>query len=216
MDNLLNIAQHFEVYMNDFVNQYGTLFYLVAFLIIWMETGLIVLTAFLPGETLLFAAGATAALPGNKLHIISLLIIFFLAALLGDSTNYLIGKTIGRNLLETKIGKRLVKPSQLQNTEEFYEKYGPVAIILGRYIPFVRSIVPFVAAASKFSFWHFFKFSIIGTAAWAITMTMVGYLFGNIPFIKQNFTLIILGIVLFSLAPSIITAYRNYIKRKKN
>ena len=216
MDYLINIAQNFDTILNDYVNQYGNLSYLIAFLVVWIETGLIIFAAFLPGETLLFAAGAIAAIPENKLQIIPLIIIFFLAALLGDSTNYLVGKTIGQNLLKTQLGKRLIKSNQIEDTEKFFEKYGPSTIILGRYVPVIRALIPFVAAASKFSFGHFFRYSVIGAAGWSILITMIGYLFGNFPFVKDNFVLIIMGIVLFSLMPTIIGAYNSYKSNKKN
>lgn len=213
MEHLINFAQNFEMHLEDFVSQYGILFYLIAFLIVWAETGLIILAAFLPGETLLFAAGAVAAMPNSELHIIFLIFVFFVAAILGDTTNYFIGRYIGKWLLKTKFGNTVIPTRRLEETKKFYDKYGASTVILGRYIPIVRSFVPFVAAISKYTYLHFLKYSVIGTAGWVVLITMIGYLFGNIKFVRENFMVVILGIILFSLLPVIINAYRERKKR---
>jgi len=207
---VIDFFLHIDKNLAIVIAQYGTLTYVILFGIIFMETGLVV-TPFLPGDSLLFAAGALAAMGSFK--IIFLWIFMALAAVLGDTVNYWIGHRVGRGVFEK--GSKLFKKEYLEEAEAFYAKYGGAAIFLGRFVPIVRTFVPFVAGVSEMSYKHFITYNIIGGLSWTTLFLMGGYLFGNIPFVKDNFHYVVIVIVLISIVPIIWTAVKRGMKKKK-
>lgn len=215
LDFLLNLDNHlFELIVN-----YGAWIYLILFLIIFVETGLVVMP-FLPGDSLLFAAGAFCAGVVNdvgdvaQLNLWIVLVLLIIAAILGDSTNYSIGKNIGLRILQWNVrGKPLVNPKYIQQTNEFYEKHGPKTIIIARFVPIVRTFAPFVAGIGTMSYPKFLRFNVIGALVWVIGLTLLGYFFGNLPFVRNNFETVIFGIIGLSLVPMIVEFVKS--RRKK-
>ncbi len=192
---------------------YGTAVYFILFLVIFIETGL-VLMPFLPGDSLLFTAGLFAHL--GYLNITYLVLLLFVAAVLGDNINYWIGRKIGLKMLQLKIkGKTLVKPEYLDKTHLFYEKYGPKAIIMARFVPIVRTFAPFVAGIAQMNYRKFVSFDILGGAIWICTLTFAGYFLGGIPWIRKNIELVALGIIFFSVLPIIFEVAKAKLLSKK-
>ena len=160
---------------------------------------------FLPGDSLLFAAGMLAAAFPDQLNISLVLAILWLAAILGDTVNYTIGKTLGTKLVTAKIfGKRIIQDSAIQKTEDFFQKYGSKTIVIARFVPIVRTLAPFVAGVSKMHYGTFIKYNLIGGTIWVIGITLAGYFLGTIPMIKNNFEIVVILIILFSLLPIVI------------
>ncbi len=188
--------------------QYGTLTYVILFVIIFMETGLVV-TPFLPGDSLLFAAGALAAM--GSFNIILLYGLMALAAIVGDTANYWIGHKLGRGVFER--GSKLFKKEYLEEGEAFYAKHGGAAIFLGRFVPIVRTFVPFVAGVSEMSYKHFIIYNVIGGLSWVTLFLMGGFMFGNIPFVKNNFHYVVVLIILISVVPIIWTTVKRGMKK---
>ena len=200
LDYLLHIDKYLEVILNDYQNW----FYIILFLLIFIETGLVVMP-FLPGDSLLFAAGMLAAAFPDQLNIYLVLGILWLAAILGDTVNYTIGKTLGTKLVTAKIfGKRIIQDSAIQKTEDFFQKYGSKTIVIARFVPIVRTLAPFVAGVSKMHYGTFIKYNLIGGTIWVIGITLAGYFLGTIPMIKNNFEIVVILIILFSLLPIVI------------
>lgn len=200
LDYLLHIDKYLEVILNDYQNW----FYIILFLLIFIETGLVVMP-FLPGDSLLFAAGMLAAAFPDQLNIYLVLAILWLAAILGDTVNYTIGKTLGTKLVTAKIfGKRIIQDSAIQKTEDFFQKYGSKTIVIARFVPIVRTLAPFVAGVSKMHYGTFIKYNLIGGTIWVIGITLAGYFLGTIPMIKNNFEIVVILIILFSLFPIVI------------
>jgi membrane-associated protein len=205
MNIIFDILLHLDKYIGSFIQSYGALTYLLMFFVIFSETGFVLFT-FFPGDTLLFVAGTFASLGVIKLY--WLFIILSLAAILGDSLNYSIGKYFGEEIL---IKKRWVKEKNLIKTKRFFERNGAKTIILARFIPVIRSVAPFVAGVSEMKYKKFLSYNIIGGILWVALMLSLGYFFGNIPFVKNNFSLIIILIVILSWIPAILA----WIKREK-
>jgi membrane-associated protein len=199
---IFEFALHFDKYLEVFVQQYGFLTYAILFVIIFCETGLVV-TPFLPGDSLLFAAGALSASlnTGGVLNPILLIVIMSLAAIAGDTVNYLIGAYIGPKVFERD--SRFLKKAYFDRTNAFYEKYGGKTIILARFVPIVRTFAPFVAGVGKMNYRRFITFNVIGGIMWVTIFITLGALFGNIPFVKNNFEIVTLGIVFISILPMI-------------
>lgn len=196
---LVDIVLHVDKYLVQLIQQFGVLTYVILFGIIFCETGLVV-TPFLPGDSLLFAAGAlSAADTSNTLQVVPLWIVMCIAAVLGDSVNYAIGRRIGPRAFDGT--NRFLKPEYLKKTEDFYAKHGGKTIILARFVPIVRTFAPFVAGVGNMAYSKFFSFNVIGGIAWVSLFVWMGYLFGNIPFVKANFELVIIGIILVSVVP---------------
>ncbi len=207
LDYILHIDKYLEVILNDYQNW----FYVILFLLIFIETGLVVMP-FLPGDSLLFAAGMLAAAFPDHLNIYIVLVLLWIAAILGDTVNYTIGKTIGTRLVTMKIfGKRIIKDSAIEKTEDFFNKYGSKTIVIARFVPIVRTLAPFVAGVSKMHYGTFIKYNIVGGTIWAIGITLAGYFLGTIPVIKNNFEVVVLSIIVFSLIPIIV----EFIKEKR-
>ena len=176
------------------------LFFGVVTLIIFAETGLVVMPL-LPGDSLLFVAGAVTAIAGLNIHLFVAILI--VAAVLGDAVNYFVGSKLGLKAFENK-QSRIFKPAYLERTQAFYEKYGAFSIVMGRFVPIVRTFVPFLAGVAQMPYRTFFIYNLIGGVAWISSLTNAGYLFGNLPWVKKNLSLIVIGIVIVSVLPMVI------------
>ncbi|MDP9784868.1 DedA family protein [Pseudomonas fluorescens] len=208
--NPLDLILHLDVYLDMLVTNYGTWVYAILFLVIFCETGLVV-TPFLPGDSLLFIAGAVAA--GGAMDPLLLAGLLMLAAILGDSTNYLIGRTAGEKLFSNPNSK-IFRRDYLQQTHDFYDKHGGKTVTLARFLPIIRTFAPFVAGVGKMNYLRFFGFSVLGTVLWVGGLVTLGYFFGNVPFIKQNLSLLVVGIILLSLLPMIISLVRSKMSQR--
>ena len=206
--SLIDFVLHIDAHLVEIVNDYQTWTYLILFLIIFAETGLVV-TPILPGDSLLFAAGAIVAKPETALSIGILWILLCVAAVLGDMVNYHIGKYLGHRAFSGKY--KLLKVEYLQMTQQFYEKHGGKTIIYARFIPIVRTFAPFVAGIGSMSYSKFASYNVIGGIAWITSFLFLGYFFGGLPVIKDNFTYVIFGIIFVSILPAFIEVMR---KRK--
>lgn len=189
---ILHIDKHLSVIISD----YGTWTYLILFFIVFFETGLVV-TPFLPGDSLLFAAGAFAAL--GSLNIVWLILLLMAAAIIGDSVNYQIGHYIGNRAFSGTV--RFLKPEYLERTRLFYEKHGGKAVVLARFVPIIRTFAPFVAGVGTMHYGRFLAFNVIGGISWVLLFTLTGFFFGNLPIVRDNFSLVIMAIILISLLP---------------
>lgn len=205
--NFVNIVLHLDKYLILLVESYGILTYVILFFIVFAETGLVV-TPFLPGDSLLFAAGAL-----SSKGVLSISLIFFFlaaAAILGDTVNYWVGYFIEERIKNS----RFIKKEYLVRTHEFYEKHGAKTIILARFIPIIRTFAPFVAGVGKMNYGKFLSYNIVGGLLWVAIFTFGGYFFGNIPFIQKNFSLVILAIIFISITPIIADILRNFSKKR--
>jgi len=191
---------HLDAHLHAAIQAYGVWTYLLLFLIIFCETGLVV-TPILPGDSLLFAAGALAA--GGSLNVVWLFVLLSLAAVLGDAANYTIGHFMGPKVFAQE-DSRFFKKKHLDRTHQFYEKYGGKTIIIARFVPIVRTFAPFVAGVGSMTYWRFASYNVIGGVAWITICLLAGYAFGNLPVVKENFTLVILAIIFISLLPGLI------------
>ncbi len=209
---LIDFILHIDKHLLQIVSDYKTWTYLILFAIIFMETGFVV-TPFLPGDSLLFAAGTIAAMDGHPLNIVFIIPLLIAAAFLGDNTNYFIGKFLGHKVYEKDY--KLIKRSYLDKTHEFYEKHGRITIIIARFMPIIRTFAPFVAGVGTMQYIRFVSFSFIGNIIWISFFSLAGYFFGNIPFIKENFTIAILGVILISILPMIIAGVRQFLENRK-
>lgn len=201
---IVNFILHIDKYLGPIIQNYGGWTYGLLFLIIFIETGLVVMP-FLPGDSLLFAVGAFAA--QGFLSPITLLILLSVAAVAGDTVNYWIGHRLGKKIFERD--RPFINEEYLRRTQNFYEKHGKKTIILARFIPIIRTFAPFVAGVGKMDYWIFASYNIIGGILWVAIGVFSGYLFGNIPFVKENFSLIIIAIVVISVIPAIIEFWRH-------
>lgn len=204
---LLDFLLHLNKHLQDIVAQYHALTYAILFLIIFTETGLIVMPI-LPGDSLLFAAGALAAAPGSELNVFIIIPLLIIAALCGDNVNYFVGKFFG-DYIKSKERILFFKREYIDQTHSFYEKHGGKTVIMARFVPIVRTIAPFVAGAGTMTYRKYIMNCIAGALLWVIGITMLGYLFGNIPIVQRNFEFVVLGIVGLSVLPIIIGAIRS-------
>jgi membrane-associated protein len=196
----IDIVLHLDKHLIMMVQEYGLWIYAILFLIIFGETGFVVLP-FLPGDSLLFVAGAVAALGGMNLFLLIALLIA--AAVLGNTVNYTVGRIFGERIVAA--GRLpFIKPGAIQATQLFYEKHGGKAIVISRFMPLFRSFVPFVAGLGKMSYARFSYFNILGAVLWVVSLCVAGYLFGNVPVVKSNLSLLIVGIIIVSLLPAFI------------
>lgn len=205
---VIDFVLHIDVHLGEIIGNYGGLTYGILFLIIFVETGLVV-TPFLPGDSLLFAAGAFAAL--GLLNIWVLIGLLILAAFLGDTANYWIGHFFGEKIVKSK--RIPIKEEHIKKTEAFYEKHGAKTIVLARFVPIVRTFAPFVAGVGKMSYGHFIAYNIIGGVIWVPAFSLMGYFFGNIPAVKHNFTLVIFAIIGVSVLPMIVEVIKGKTKK---
>ena len=201
----IELFLHLDKSLSSVIQTYGSTTYIILFLVILCETGLVVLP-FLPGDSLLFAAGAFAA--KGDINIATLFMILCVAAILGDSINYEVGRIIGPRIAQRE-KSRYVNKEHIAKTHQFYEKYGAKTIIIARFIPIIRTIAPFVAGLGAMSYKKFLQYNVIGGIAWVAICLFAGYLFGNIPLVKQNFTMVILAIISVSILPAVIEYIRH-------
>ena len=204
---LVDFILHIDVHLAELVAQYGIWIYAILFLILFCETGLVV-TPFLPGDSLLFVAGALAALPGNDLNVHLMAALLVVAAVLGDAVNYTIGRLFGERLFSNP-NSRIFRRSYLDKTHAFYDRHGGKTIILARFVPIVRTCAPFVAGMGHMSYRHFALFNVAGALAWVLLFSYAGYLFGDLPVVQENLKLLIVGIIVVSVLPGVIEVWRH-------
>ena len=211
--NLIDLFLHLDEHLSLVIQDYGTWTYLLLFLIIFLETGFVV-TPFLPGDSLLFAAGtfASPAL-GSPLNIVALIVLLIIAAIAGDTVNYWIGHYIGPKAFSGNY--RFLKKEYLDRTHLFYEKHGGKTIILARFVPIIRTFAPFVAGVGKMSYSHFIAYNVIGGITWVVLFTLGGYFFGNLPFVKDNFSLVVIAIILISVMPAVVEVLRERLRASR-
>lgn len=206
---LIDVFIHLDVYLSEIISTYGLWTYAILFIVIFMETGFVV-TPFLPGDSLLFAAGTFAAL--GSLNIFILVGLLIVAAVAGDTINYWIGQKIGEKVYTSEI--KWIKKEYIDRTQLFYEKHGGKTIFLARLVPIIRTFAPFVAGVGRMNYGYFLSYNIIGGITWVIFFSFAGFFFGNISFIKHNFSLVVLAIILISLVPILIEAWKSYQLKK--
>jgi membrane-associated protein len=202
--DILQALLHVDTYLATLISEYGAAIYTILFIIIFIETGLVVMP-FLPGDSLLFIAGAFAA--AGSLNILNLVLLLIIAAILGDAVNYWLGKYVGE-----KVFSRWIKHEHIEKTKQFFDQKGKKTIILARFVPIIRTFAPFVAGISKMHYRTFAMYNIAGGILWVSSMTFAGFFFGNISFVREHITFITLGIIVLSLIPAII----EYLKVRKN
>lgn len=212
--SLIDFILHIDQHLVEIVNDYQTWTYLILFLIIFIETGVVVMP-FLPGDSLLFAAGMLAAQP-NDLNVWILIALLLIAAIGGDSLNYSIGRRFGMEITKFKIfGKRVVKDEQIEKTHSFYEKYGSKTIVIARFVPIVRTLAPFVGGIGKMHYSTFLTYNVVGAILWVVGITLAGYFLGNIPFIRDNFSTVVLLIIFLSILPIIFEVVKERMNSRK-
>jgi membrane-associated protein len=213
LKDFLDFFLHLDTHLFALIQDYGVWIYGILFLIIFVETGLVVMPL-LPGDSLLFAAGTFCAGVVNngetaELNLFLVLGLLIVAAILGDGLNYYLGKTIGLKALTWKLGKRqIVQQKYIDQTQAFFEKHGSKTIIIARFVPIVRTFAPFVAGIGNMSYRNFFRYNVIGGIAWVTGLTLLGYFFGNLEFVRKNFEIVIFGIIGISLLPMVIEILR--------
>ena len=202
---IIDFVLHIDQHLLELVAAYGPWIYLILFLIVFAETGMVV-TPFLPGDSLLFVAGAIAAMGEMNVHLLVALLI--LAAVLGDAVNYAVGHFFGMKLFSNP-DSRIFRRQYLDKTHDFYARHGGKTIILARFVPIVRTFAPFVAGVGRMTYRHFFSYNIVGALAWVLSFSYAGYFFGNLPVVKSNLSLLILAIIVVSVLPGIIEIWRS-------
>ena len=200
----IDIFMHLDKHLGGVIQNYGVWTYLILFLIIFCETGLVV-TPILPGDSLLFAAGAFAAT--GSFHVLWLFVLLTIAAVLGDTVNYWVGKYLGDRIEEKNL--RFINREYLDKTHQFYERHGGKTIIIARLMPIIRTFAPFVAGVGKMNYFRFISYNVVGGVVWIASFVFGGYYFGNIPMVKKNFTLVILAIIFLSILPGIVEFIRH-------
>ncbi|GGC25996.1 membrane protein [Parapedobacter defluvii] len=211
ISSLIDFILHIDQHLVEIVNDYQTWTYLILFLIIFAETGLVI-TPFLPGDSLLFAAGAIIAKPETDLSIVLMCLLLIAAGILGDMANYHIGKYVGPKAFSGRY--KLLKKEYLEKTQQFYIKHGGKTIIYARFIPIIRTFAPFVAGIGTMSYSRFASYNVVGAILWVSSFLFLGYFFGGLPVIKDNFTYVIFAIILLSLLPPLFELFRGRKKEK--
>ena len=204
----VDLFLHLDKYLGSVIQSYGNWTYLILFVILFCETGLVI-TPILPGDSLLFAIGTFCAL--GYLEIWKTLALLSAAAILGDTVNYWVGHKIGPKVFHYE-NSRIFKKEYLEKTHRFYEKYGGKTIIIARFVPIIRTFAPFIAGVGAMTYWKFLIYNVTGGIFWVLSVTLAGYYFGNIPVVKNNFTMVIMGIVFVSILPGLI----GYLQHRKN
>jgi membrane-associated protein len=207
-----NIITHLNVHLKEWATWMGPWLYVALFLVVFCETGLVV-TPFLPGDSLLFAVGALCAVEGSPIGLGGIVPLLIVAAVLGDATNYWIGAKLGPKVFRSE-GSIFFNKKHLLRTQEFYEKYGGKTIIIARFIPIIRTFAPFVAGIGQMRYARFAAFNVIGAVAWVVLFAPLGYWFGNRPYIQKNFHYVIFAIIILSIMPAVIEFLREWRKKK--
>jgi len=210
--DLLHTVLHLDDVLPQWAALYGPWIYAILFLIVFCETGLVI-TPFLPGDSLLFAAGAVAATAPEHLNVHFVVILLIIAAIIGDGVNYHIGHWLGDRV---KNGNRFIKKEHLDRTHAFYEKYGAKTIIIARFVPIVRTFAPFVAGVGKMSYAKFLTYNVVGAILWVVSLTYAGYALGTHPFVKKNFEIIVLAIIVISILPAVFEILRAKLAPEKS
>ena len=209
--DLINLVLHLDAYLGTIIQALGSFTYLALFLVIFVETGFVVLP-FLPGDSLLFICGTLAS--GGTLNIFILFITFVLAAILGDTLNYSVGRYLGPRLFRDE--GRFLKKEYLDETHAFFQRYGGAAVFLSRFVPFVRSFAPFVAGLGSMSYGRFVAYNVMGGTAWVSLFLLGGYFFGGLPVVRENLSLIIIAVIVISLVPPGLKAKQVLLRRRRN
>ncbi|MGE8000128.1 VTT domain-containing protein [Lysinibacillus sp. NPDC093190] len=209
---LISFIMHIDVHLEEIIRKFGNLSYFVLFAIVFVETG-VVIFPFLPGDSLLFASGTLAAAMG-AFNMWILIPVFLAAAILGDTMNYHIGHKVGTSIPPKSFLGRVVKKERMEAAEKFFNKHGGKTIVIARFMPFIRTFIPFVAGASKMKYGYFIMYNVVGAVLWVLSCTLLGYFFGNIPIIKNNFSTVLILIILISVVPAVIGAIKSKTSRK--
>ncbi|MHC5565807.1 VTT domain-containing protein [Pediococcus acidilactici] len=215
MQTLIDFVLHIDEHLVTIVNNFGNYSYLILFAIIFIETGAVILP-FLPGDSLLFAATALSAKLEYGLNVWAFIILFSLAALLGDSLNFFLGKHVGMALRRHPFFGKFISDEKMDEAQQFFEKHGNISITLARFMPIIRTFAPFVAAGANMPYRSFIRYNIVGNFAWVAVCCGAGYFFGNIPFVKEHFSLVVIGIIVVSLIPAIISFVKSKSKKQVN
>lgn len=204
LKDFADVVLHLNVHLDRLAGDYGPWIYAILFAIVFCETGLVI-TPFLPGDSLLFAAGAIAS--GGRMDLTALCVVLLAAAFLGDTVNYWIGRFSGYEL--ARKFPRLVRQKHIDKTHEFFERYGGKTIIIARFVPIVRTFAPFVAGVGRMTYTRFMMFNAVGALLWVLLLVPAGYYFANVPFVKKNFSVVILGIIVVSILPAVFEFWRH-------
>lgn len=207
---LFDFIMHIDEHLTELTRTYDSWIYAIIFIIVFVETGLVIMP-FLPGDSLLFASGALAAMGGLNVWIC--LIVYFTAAVIGDTVNYHIGHKVGKSIPEDSLLGKMVNKERMQKAEEFFNRHGGKTIIIARFMPFVRTFIPFVAGASKMRYPYFIFYNIFGGLLWVLIGVFAGYFFGNIPIISENFSTVILLLIIIPAIPAIIGVFKTRSKK---
>lgn len=211
LEKLIDFILHIDVHLLDLCTQYGVWVYAILFVIVFCETGLVV-TPFLPGDSLLFAVGSLAAI--GALNVVTATVLLILAAIAGDTVNYWIGDYVGPKVFHEE-HSRFLNKEYLLRTHRFYEKHGGKTIIIARFLPIIRTFAPFVAGVGSMTYRRFLMFNIVGGIAWVLLFVLAGYFFGNIPYIKNNFSFVIIALVLIPGIPAVVEVIRQQLRKRK-
>lgn len=216
MLELFDFIMHIDDHLRTLLADYGSWVYFILFAIIFVETGIVIMP-FLPGDSLLFAAGMLAAQYPDSLNILLVMILLLAAAILGDGTNYAIGKYFGEKVVRFKLfGKQVIKQEHLDKTHSFYEKYGPSTIIIARFVPIVRTLAPFVGGVGKMKSRTFLTYNVVGALLWVVGICLAGYFLGRIPLIRDNFSKVVLLIIFISVLPILFSILKAKLGKKKS
>jgi len=204
----VDIFLHLDRHLGEWASQMGTGMYALLFIVVFCETGLVV-TPFLPGDSLLFATGALVALPQTGLSLPLMIAVLLVAAILGDAVNYSVGRHLGDRLLKKAAsGSKLIRQEHLDRTREFYERYGAKTIVIARFVPIIRTFAPFVAGLGRMRYRTFGIYNIVGAVLWVVGFVVAGFYFGNLPEVRRHFQWVILGIIVLSVAPAVVEILR--------
>jgi len=206
ISQIIDVVLHLDAHLNTWATMLGPWLYLMLFGIVFAETGLVV-TPFLPGDSLLFAVGALCAIEGSPLSIAAMMGLLIAAAVLGDAVNYQVGERVGPRVFKSETSRWLNR-RHLEYTQRFYEKHGGKTIIIARFVPIVRTFAPFVAGIGKMGYRRFFSFNVIGGVAWVVGFLTMGYWFGNLPIVKKQFHIVIIAIIILSILPAVYEYWR--------
>ncbi|WP_338450393.1 VTT domain-containing protein [Niallia oryzisoli] len=210
IQTIIDFILHIDEHLVEIIKNFGGWSYGIVFLIVFVETGLVIFP-FLPGDSLLFASGALAAM--GAFNIVFLFIIFLLAAVFGDTVNYHIGRKVGTTISHGSFMGRVINQDKMMKAEAFFNKHGGKTILIARFMPFIRTFVPFIAGASRMNYRYFLIYNVVGAAFWVGICTILGYFFGNIPIVKDNFSTVLLAIIFISVLPAIIGMIQGQLKK---